>query len=173
MPWSLTKISRKKLRKANQIMGLMSTPNAGGTITRVTCRKGSVGQAMMLAGSLFRSTWGYHDSTIRTKKANPPKSRMGSMIVLAGATHELAASSIAGPPFSMSSTLEGSTIILNFDADLVVQGCAAADLAGREEERCCVGIRKAWVEAARKDRRRATRTWDKGCGCMVAGLSLL
>ena len=155
MPWSLTKISRKKLRNANQIIGLMSTPNAGGTTTRVTCRKGSVGQAIMLAGSLFRSTWGYHDSTIRIRKANPPKSRMGSMIVLAGATHVLAASSIAGAPLSMSNTLDGSTIIFKVDAELVVRGRAdeatAADLAGRE------GIRKAWVEAARKDRRRATR----------------
>jgi len=59
----------------------------------------------------------------------------------------------------MSSTLEGSTTILSVDADLVVQGCAAADLAGREERRC-VGIRKALVEAARRDRRKATRTWE-------------
>jgi len=55
----------------------------------------------------------------------------------------------------MSNTLDGSTIIFKVDAELVVRGRAdeatAADLAGRE------GIRKAWVEAARKDRRRATR----------------
>ena len=35
MPWSEIRISRRKLRKANQMMGLMSTPNAGGTNTRV------------------------------------------------------------------------------------------------------------------------------------------
>ena len=50
-PWSLTKISLRKLRKATQIMGLISTPKAGGTTDLTTFKKGSVGQAITLNGN--------------------------------------------------------------------------------------------------------------------------
>lgn len=107
------------------MMGLMSTPKAGGTTRRVTLRKGSVGQAIRFAGNLFKSTCGYHDRTIRTKNATPPRSKRGSITAFAGETQLLAASSNTVPVFSANGMLDGSIVMRK--EELAMRGAGGAN----------------------------------------------
>ena len=50
---------------ASHTIGVMSTPNAGGTAPRMARSSGSVGHAAKLKGSLLRSVFGYHEITTR------------------------------------------------------------------------------------------------------------
>ena len=59
------RISLKKVKIANQTIGVISTPNAGGTDPRINTSSGSVGHAAILYGNSFKFAFGYHDITTR------------------------------------------------------------------------------------------------------------
>lgn len=46
-------------------MGVISTPNAGGTVPRIARRSGSVGQTATMYGNSLRFDLGYHEMTMR------------------------------------------------------------------------------------------------------------
>lgn len=61
----------------NHTTGVISTPNAGGTVPRSNLNSGSVGQTTTLNGTSLTFAVGYHDRTIRQSMANEKKLRNG------------------------------------------------------------------------------------------------
>lgn len=135
------------------MIGLMSTPNAGGTTFRVTIKKGSVGQAIIFAGSLFTSIWGYHDKTMRIKKATPPRSRIGSVIALAGPAQAGASARRRGVVEAREAAVEGSRSMVREVVEWWWRwGMVSLEIEEEEEEGR--GDRKAKEVMVRQERRR-------------------
>jgi hypothetical protein len=55
----------KNVKIANHTIGVISTPNAGGTEPLITLNNGSVGHATILYGASFNFAFGYHEITTR------------------------------------------------------------------------------------------------------------
>mmetsp|Transcript_68113 Transcript_68113/g.156302 ORF Transcript_68113/g.156302 Transcript_68113/m.156302 type:complete len:220 (-) Transcript_68113:117-776(-) len=87
MPCGPSATSLTKLATISHTIGLMSTPNAGGTTPRVNASRGSVGQATKLKGASFRSMLGYQESTIRASMAKLKTAKKGPNTVDVGSTH--------------------------------------------------------------------------------------
>jgi hypothetical protein len=64
-PCCPSNISLKKVKIANQTIGVMSTPKAGGTEPRIRRKNGSVGHTARLNGTSLRFAVGYHEITTR------------------------------------------------------------------------------------------------------------
>ena len=63
-------ISLKNVNTANQTMGVISTPKAGGMVPLMARRSGSVGQTTTLYGNSLRFDFGYQEMTTRQSCKN-------------------------------------------------------------------------------------------------------
>mmetsp|Transcript_7014 Transcript_7014/g.17048 ORF Transcript_7014/g.17048 Transcript_7014/m.17048 type:complete len:222 (+) Transcript_7014:350-1015(+) len=79
--------SRARLVMPSHTTGLMSTPNAGGTNSRVGLRTGSVATMTAIHGSSLSFRLGYHDITSRKKNSNVKANRNTSRATLVGLSH--------------------------------------------------------------------------------------
>lgn len=64
-PCCPNKISFMNEKIPNQTTGVISTPNAGGTVPLTSRSRGSVGHTMMLKGTSLTLAEGYHERTMR------------------------------------------------------------------------------------------------------------
>lgn len=67
-------------------MGVMSTPNAGGTAPRISLSSGSVGHTASANGNSFRLLVGYHEMTTRHSMAKEKMLRKGPRTLARGCT---------------------------------------------------------------------------------------
>jgi len=67
-------------------MGVMSTPNAGGTAPRISLSKGSVGHTANANGNSFKLDVGYHEMTTRHNMAKEKMLRKGPRTLARGWT---------------------------------------------------------------------------------------
>jgi hypothetical protein len=86
-PCCPSKISFKNVNTPSQTMGVMSTPNAGGTAPLINFSKGSVGQTANAKGNSLRLVVGYHEMTTRHSMAKENTLRNGPRTFAKGWTH--------------------------------------------------------------------------------------
>mmetsp|Transcript_36854 Transcript_36854/g.80641 ORF Transcript_36854/g.80641 Transcript_36854/m.80641 type:complete len:232 (-) Transcript_36854:61-756(-) len=79
--------SFKKVNSPSQTMGVISTPNAGGTAPLMSRKRGSVGQTARKKGKSLTLVVGYHEITTLHSMANENRLRNGPRMLNRGWTH--------------------------------------------------------------------------------------